>query len=465
MRKVENRGKSQIDLIFWILLNLYFDPGGYISGFLGGNLFGRFNITDIIIVGILMVLYNIKPRFSEINSNLLFNKFIKLLLFYFAYYYIVFGFISPYLHKDLDYMTFFMKNRNMIYGLIILYATYFFSLRGIYYFYKVTLIFGVVSLTLYLITIVTGFGLIPVIEMERYSGSGMKRLIMGSYGLFYYLFPIAVIVLQLSRNKGFFIKYKSLLYYAGVLMLLTLLFTLSRRVIVDVVGMVLIIVLLITKVYRSAKFTSMMKFIIPAFIFIVVMIVIKPSYLNYISIITQDTFSLLTTGKDTRGEGDYRLEGSGDMENVKASIKENIWIGNGYTYLYWGGENRASSPRGMAYARMADAAREVPIYGVFFNFGILGVFLILLLYYKLFKLFLFIFRSIKKAHILRQLDPYMQTLTFLVLLTIIKMFTIKIMGFGGIFGSYSFPGMAVIFGLTFAINQRINSIYLVKGIK
>ena len=37
--------RNKPDFWFWIFLNLFFDPGGYVYGFLGGTLVGPLHIT------------------------------------------------------------------------------------------------------------------------------------------------------------------------------------------------------------------------------------------------------------------------------------------------------------------------------------------------------------------------------------------------------------------------------------
>ena len=56
------------DFFFWLFLNLFFDPGGYVNGFLGGNVFGRFNVTDICIFFIVICLMSPKVNWRVIYN-------------------------------------------------------------------------------------------------------------------------------------------------------------------------------------------------------------------------------------------------------------------------------------------------------------------------------------------------------------------------------------------------------------
>ena len=445
------------DISFWIYLNLYFDPGGYVSGFLGGNIFGRFNITDIIIVGIVFTLIAIKPNFFVIKRNQLFKQFVPILFVYLFYYFFIYGYVSPSIHEDLNYPLFLLKSRNMLYGLIILFATYFFSLRNLMYFYSVTLFFGVVSLSLFALTIITGVNFVPVVRFARYTDSNMMRTVMTSYGLYYSVFSLSIIVYLLSWIGKLNLKYKKLLYYAGILMIFTLLITLTRRVIIDIIGTILLSILMITYIFRTDKIVAVAKFIIPALSLVIILTLVMPKYIGYILTVTQDTFSLITTGKDTRGVSDYRVSGEGALSDVKKSIGKNFWIGNGYTYLQFNGEsNQATSPRGDKYAEMADAAFEVPIYYTLFGFGIFGLIIILMLYFVIVQLFVKILIIIKNRNILTKIKPITLVITFFIMLAIIKMFTIQLFTLGSDFFIASFPGMAVTFGIAFATYYKLN---------
>jgi len=446
--------RQHLDFFFWLFLNLFFDPGGFVSGFMGGNVFGRFNLADVVIVGIIICLASKKIDWKIIFNDRFFLKFLKLFSVYALYYFIVYGAVAPYLHNDLNYSTFLLKNRNFVYGAIILISVYVFSLRGLKYFYSITLFVGIICLSLYWITLLTGINLVPVNEVERYRGSGMMRISMSGYGYFYSLFPISIITYILSRKQKFRLKYKKYLYYGGMLMTLTLLITLTRRVFVDIVGTIIIAILITSYLFRTAKMPAIMKFAIPALLIFMMLAFTLPQYTDYVSRIAEDTFLLIATGKDTRSVGDYRLSGTGDLLAVKDSIRDNLWLGNGYTYLYWGDSPISTSLRGSFYARMADAAGEVPIYSMFFNFGLIGAVLILALYYQMGRLLLkttkFLKRNISKYYE----EPLILIISIYVILTILLKFTFRIMFLGSDFGNHGFPTFAVILGIAFGLHCK-----------
>lgn len=443
------------DFFFWLFLNLFFDPGGYVSGFLGGDIFGQVNIADIIIVCIVLCLISIKFKLKTIKSNQLFQKFLNIFLIYVIYYFLVYGYIAPYLHNDLDYSTFLLKNRNFVYGFIILISVYAFSLRGLKYFYTITLFFGVICLSLYWISLLTGIELSPIVQIERYSGSSMMRIAMSGYGYFNMLFPISLIVYIISRKAKLKLKYKKWLYYGGIMMVLTLLITLTRRTILEIIGTVLIIVFLVSYLTRSVRKTILLKIITAIVIAVLILHFTFPKYVNYVLRIGEDTFSLLLTGKDTRGLGEERVSGTGEYLAVKKSIRKNLWFGTGYTYLYWGETGYATSPRGYNYAQMADAAMEVPVYYLFFGFGLIGAILMLPLYIIMAKLFFKTIKLLKQNLFIYMENPLNIIFSIYVLLIIASKFTFKIWALGEDLWGHVFSSTAVWLGIGFALLTKL----------
>ena len=203
---------------------------------------------------------------------------------------------------------------------------------------------------------------------------------MSSYGLFDLLFPVSLTAYLLSRKINLKLKYKNWLYYSGVVMIITLLLTLTRRTQIDIIGMILIISLIISYLFRTGKLSSLLKIIFPALLVILVMYFTFPQYVSYIAEIGEDTFLLMTTGRDSEGRTDQRVTGDTDYELVKEYIGKNILFGTGYTYLYWK-DGRQLLQEGKNILVPADAAGEVNIYFLLFGYGIAGAILMIPLYY------------------------------------------------------------------------------------
>src|SRR4030095_9756397 len=290
------------DLAFWLFLNIYFDPGGYFSYYLGGRFLSVLTIYDLTIIPIIFCLYTSKTSYKIIYKDRFFINFLKVFSIFALYYFIVYGAIVPYLNNDLDYALFLQKNRPFFYYIIILISTYVFTIRGLKYFFFTTLFIGLFVLSAFGVTLVTGLNLIPIEYMERYEGEEMMRIFLTSWGLFPILFNISFILFLFPPSIKLNIKYGKLLYIAGILMAVTLLISLSRKFFISIPGSLLLIILISSYIFRKSRAFAIAKIIVPLVIILVIINLTLPKYIDYIAGIAQDTFQLLTVGKDTRGE-------------------------------------------------------------------------------------------------------------------------------------------------------------------
>jgi hypothetical protein len=168
----------------------------------------------------------------------------------------------------------------------------------------------------------------------------------------------------------------------------------------------------------------------------------------------ENTFLLITTGQDSAGRKEYRVSGNENLELAKNYIKNNLLIGTGYTYLYWG-PGYAYSLRGREYSLAADAAGEVPIYYSLFGFGILGVILMLPLYFLMGMLFFKLIKLLKMTLANYLQDPMVIIFIIYILLTFAIIFTINFYNLSSHFTGARLSYTAIFIGLGFALYRKI----------
>ncbi len=95
--------RNKPDLWFWLFVNLYFDPGGYVEEHLGGKLVGPLTVSDVLIVGIVICLISAKIKLEIILRDQLLKVFLSYLFIFTLYHFIVYGGIVPYFQNDFDY--------------------------------------------------------------------------------------------------------------------------------------------------------------------------------------------------------------------------------------------------------------------------------------------------------------------------------------------------------------------------
>src|SRR4030095_324096 len=446
--------KRNPDLCFWFFVNILFDPGGYVTYYLGGNVVASINIMDIAILLIVFCLYAIHANFKIIYKDRFLYDFLKIFFIFAVYYFFIYGAIIPYLNNDLNYLVFLQKNRKFLYYIIILLSAYIFALRGLKYFYLTTLCVGLIVLSAFLAAVVFGLDIIPVISLERYEGSEMIRIYLYSWGIFFILFPLAFIIYLFSPKIKFKIQYRKLAYFAGLLMVVALLISLTRRYYITIPGTMLIIILLNSFIFRKSKALALTKILVPIGAVLVILNLTLPKYIDYIVDISQDTFQLLTKGSDTRGEKEYRVSGTGDLEITKKYIADNFLFGTGYNYLHWSDEVAISS-RGPVYAAAMDAAGEVPVYYIFFGYGIAGFIIMIFLYSFLIRMYLKLYSLTKKRVAILTEYPYELLFIIYILYNLIDKFTFSLYGLGEDFTTLS---NAIFIAVGFALLRKLKII-------
>ena len=443
------------DLSFWFLVNIYFDPGGYINFYFEGKTFLNLNLSDVAIVLILFCLIAVKTNYKIIYENQFLVKFYKVFFVFAIYFFVFYGFVVPYLNNDLNYVLFLQKNRTFFYYVIILTSAYIFALRGLKYFYLTTLFLCIFILSSFLISLVTGLKIVPIEIYERYSGSEMMRITILSWGLFYILFPLSFILFLFSYKIKLNLKYTKLLYFAGMLMIVTLLITLTRRNYIGISSSIFIIILLNSYIFRRSKIFAFVKILVPMSIVLLIIYLTLPKYVDYIANISQDTFQLISKGT-ARGEQEYRITGTGDLLITKKYIADNLILGTGYNYLHWGGEEEiALSSRGSEFALASDAAKEVPIYNIFFSFGLAGFIIMLFLYSYLIKLFLRLYSLLKKNINILIAYPYDLLFSIFILYMIADKFTFSLYTLGT---DFTTPYYGIFIGIGFALLHKLKII-------
>ncbi|MBK7380880.1 MAG: hypothetical protein IPJ03_18140 [Ignavibacteriales bacterium] len=189
------------DFFFWLFLMLFFDPGGFFQGYFESNIFGLIDYSDVIFVLLVIAILSVKKGTVLINNDKDFKKIFYYFLLVQIYYVIFYGFLVPYLNNRIDFQFFLQKNRMYFMALPIMYGVYLFTQRSINIFFKMLVFFSITLLILYLITLLTNIPIVPLETLERYTGSGIERISMLSYGLIHWILPIAIILFFIKQRK------------------------------------------------------------------------------------------------------------------------------------------------------------------------------------------------------------------------------------------------------------------------
>jgi hypothetical protein len=438
---------------FWLSLAFFFDPGGFFVGYFNSNLFGPINITDAFFL--LMILSFVLNSRSHIPVyDKYFITFFKYIIFVEIYFIFVYGYLIPSLDNRNTFLLFLIKERNFIYGCFIFWFVYVFVQRGLIFHYKITIYSGVIILSLFFLDQILGLNLIPVSTILRYKEDEMIRIGMLSYGLFQFVFPLALIVLFIKRTSAIRIPLKKPLYISGILMTIVFFLTLTRRTYLEIAVTVFMSFWIINKLMIIRQ--GLIKITIAIFFVITVFFAAFPSYIRFSFNIYQDTFLLIARGEDSRGYTDYRLSGSGDLEYAKEYIKEKPWFGQGFNWMTWD-EKIERDLKGDKFAKAWDAAQEVAVYYALFSKGLIGIMFYTPVYILIISCWLKIFKVVKK-HITQLIffDPILLIFGISTLLYFILEFTVKA---HRLYAQIGYPGFMLQAGLLFGLYTLLSQKY------
>lgn len=444
------------DFFFWLFLMLFFDPGGFFTGYFENNAISLINFSDLFFIGILLsVLSVVLKKNNIVKIDPSFKKIFLCLLIFQIYYICIYGYVVPYYNGKLDFQFFLQKNRMYFMALPIMYSIYLFSHRNIKLFYKALVYFSITILSLYLITLITNLSIIPLMTLERYDGSGIVRISMLSYGLIDWIMPIAIIIIFLKVKKKIKFPKEKMIYISAILMLMAYFLTLTRREYLDIVLSIILLLFLVSYVFGIPMMRLTKRILIPALLGILSFFALFPKSFDNTVRLFEDTFSLVLTGKDTKGRTDYRISGTGDMLYVKQIISENPLMGTGYTPYMWEDIVRLKG-YGDTFAMAMDASSEVPIYGAFFRLGIVGVLLAAGIYFLLLKdLYKFLKKLRKNGKKLIRFNRIEVVLLLLSIYLLTSVFTIRIYDLFGYFYSPStIPLFGVMLGLFYSLKKK-----------
>jgi len=460
---------GKVDLLFWISLMMFFDPGGFALIYLKASLLGRLSISDVSIVFILIAFF-IKYK-RTLSLKLISKDFhrlnLRILIFLFIPFLLLYGLIMPVIYGYSDPFMFIVKNRVTFYGAILLPLTYIFHYHDDRnYFLRVIIYSAAIVLPLYFITLVSPLKIVPFASMERYEGTGIIRLGLQSYGFIHFSYPLALVILLVGWNKNMrnTIGPRNLFLFTGILMAFTYIVSLTRRDLLSMLFTILVIWWLSGKIRKKPLGTYRILMItLPVVLVISLFYVFFPTYLGYYAVIMKDAILLIFTGMDSQGNTDARISGTGGLALALDYIRAHPFFGSGYYPVTFAQVIDLSGINDFALA-VNDSA-EVPIYAVPMRMGLVGILFILSIYWLIIRACRKAIKLIKENFriIFIRFYPELILLIFLLALYISK-FTLEFALLGGEFiNPDSFAINCVLLGIFFASVTKIKQ--YVDGVK
>ena len=368
------------DFFFWLFLILLLDPTGYFTIYFDKESWGGIFYQDILFP--LVFLPVLSPKVDK--SGIWKDKFFKAVLIaetvFFFYHLIVYGYIVPQNNFN-DYVRYFLiRWRMSIFGWLILIPVYIMAKRKMSVFVDTLVVVTVVVFTIFFIQLLTGLDIFPIMQFERYKGSGIMRYSLFSTGLADYTIPLALFVFLLNIPY----KYKKLLYVAAALVFVSIIISLTKSVYVSLFAYIFTVFFLMFKLFHYPVPTLFRRGIFFSSILVVSLLITFPQYLDYSIRLGQDIYLFLTGNPYTSGVKEARLENQ--VPAHLGIIRQSPFFG--------AGADVADEYISLKYEKSDYEISDLPVTGHLAYFGIVGILVYIMFYVQIIKamrkLYLFI---------------------------------------------------------------------------
>jgi hypothetical protein len=383
-------------LVYIIGLFIFFNVGGFID-YKSYPLPGYFNIHDFgLLIAFLAGISINNFRLIPLDKNI---QKILIVLFIFTLYQIIVCLIikakSDGLYEGLQEFSF---HKWRILGVYFILPTYYIFRKNSIAVFKYMLYISAIILALFYLSLIFPYSFIKVIELERGIGQGHALRLSFYNPAFIYLFIyFAFILLLIKRN----INNRKLIMLVGFFALLSVFLTITRQSIILVLGVLIIIIIMVKKVYPSFVKINYSKIALYITTIIVLLLIVFPQIARSL----YDTFHLSfleLVGKVELGTTQSRT--SFEVPKMMLLIKDSPFLGHGFLHdFFW--SYHTEEEIGLA---------DVPLLGNIALYGTFGFFIYLLRYRTMYILY----KRIVKYHwsALVQLNIY----DFILLLTVIS---------------------------------------------
>lgn len=369
-----------VDSIFWISIIFYIDPGGFFSFYVDKNILGFH--YQVALTAILYLCFFVRFQNWEnliFQNKLVFNYIIKISI-WFLYYLLIFG----WLNTDLIDNPFGMitKGYRIIFQGIIVIPIIYFSVINLKLFVKILSWTTLIVLVLYIISVLTKIELIPIKIGNRGYIDAIRYSLFG-YGLIFFTLTITISYL-LSKYK---LNYVVLT--CGILVIMMIFISISRRGIIGIVEYFIIISMLYSYIWYGKMFKGIKRLFIFGnigftILFLLLISLFFSDYLGYGVKSINESINVIFYNETSKGTIDVRMSFFGKTGIVDA-IKDNFWFGTGFDPAWNTGDGGKKGWEGSDYIFLS----------AFAMYGFVGLLIFLPFYIIAFKVIVKFIKTIR----------------------------------------------------------------------
>ncbi len=380
-----NKRPKLIDYLFWITLILFTNPGGIQQAFNIQEVYESINLNDFLFV-ILTLLYLLVPKRNTFPLPL--NKNLKFaLLIFIAYYFIIFGYLTPLVLDPKTNVTFnFIKLRYSLYCYSLFFYAYLFWKRSWTLFIRVYLYSSILILLLFFQSLFSNWQFLPI-EIVSRGFIEVNRNVLKSYGFMPWLTSFGVILIVFNIKT----KYRFLTITGFILMNLAWIVSLTRRYIFGLIICFIIAYILynyIKKGNLNNFFLIVGRILISLILLIYLLHFTFPTYVQANLKVIKSTLHVIRYGENITGQKDERLNLIG-RSTIMQEFKKSPLFGTGFN-------NKWRTKEG---DEAGFEASDYPFQAALAMAGLLGLLVFLPFYIYLIKMLVFDINFIRRFKI------------------------------------------------------------------
>ena len=191
-----------------------------------------------------------------------------------------------------------------IFGFFVIIPVYIMAKRNMRLFVDVLVFTTAIVFTIFFIQLLAGFEIFPVMQFERYKGSGIMRYSLFSTALADYTIPLALFIFLLRIPY----RYKNILYVAASLVFVSIIIALTKSVYISLFAYIFTVFFLMYKLFKYPMISLFKRGVIFSTFLGVALLLSFPQYVDYSARLGKDIYLFLIGEPYTSGVTEARLD-------------------------------------------------------------------------------------------------------------------------------------------------------------
>lgn len=368
------------DYFFWIFLLLLLDPTGAFTIHLSKEALGGVYYQDFFFILVFLPLLSPRVDIRGIWKDPFFKAIMVAQLVFFIYHLFVYGLIVPGNSWN-DYVRFFLiRWRMSIFGFLVLVPVYIMAKRKMSVLVDLLAFLTAGIFIVFFISLLIDVEVFPVMQFERYRGSGIMRYSLFKTGLADYTIPLALFVFLMKVPY----RFRNVLFVAASLTFVSIVIALTKSVYVSLFAYLFTAFFLIFKLFNFPLMTLFRRGFLFSSVLVIALFITFPQYVDYSIRVGKDIYLFIIGEPYTSGKREARLENQ--VPAHLSIIRQAPFFGAGAF------SDRYAS---LKFDESDYEISDLPITGHLAYYGIVGILIYCLFYLQIIKVMRKVYLFIK----------------------------------------------------------------------